>query len=206
MKAEREKGSLLKVFVDASALQASLGDVERKEDGLSPDQAQLLLLAEACDHGYVDFVTTAEAQMELRESAGGGGLLFGASIAPAAIPQAYRQALADSARRDDDMVGEVLRMLEAPRYLELRDMGGAEDLTSRHLFDALSLWCAEESGCDVLLTCDSEFHARAGEAAVGAVPVAGPGEILEAIGHRIGRWRTFRFLLKGRKRVRQARA
>lgn len=201
---KRETPSLLKVFVDASALQASLGDIERKGGGLSPEQTQLLLLAEARDHGYVDFVTTAEAQMELVEPEGGGELLYGAPIAPAKLPQAYRQALADAARRDEDMVLEVLRTLGAPRYLELRDLGGAEDLTRRTLFNALSLWCAEESGCEVLLTSDSDFRTRAGEAAVGAVAVAEPGEVLEVIGHRIGRWRTFWFLLKGRKRVRQA--
>lgn len=201
---KRETTPLLKIFVDTSALQASLGDVEREGGGLSPDQTQLLLLAEAHDHGYVDFVTTAEAQMELVEPDGGGELLYGASTAPAELPQAYRQALVDAARRDEDMVLDVLRALQAPRYLELRGLGGSEDLTRRTLINALSLWCAEESGCEVLLTCDSEFRTRAGEAAVGAVAVAGPGEVLEVIGHRIGRWRTFRFLLKGRKRVRQA--
>lgn len=204
MTTERKGEAALKVFVDASALQASLGDGEHRGGGLSPDQTQLLLLAEAGGHGYVEFVTTAEAQMELREPAGEEELLFGAPIAPAAMPQAYRRALADAARRDDEMVYEVLRTLDAPRYVELGALAGTEDLTRDDLFNALNLWCAEESGCDVLLTCDGDFRARAGEAAVGAVPVAGPGEILEVIGNRIGRWRTFRFLLKGRKRVRQA--
>lgn len=204
--AEREKETLFKVFVDASALQASLGDPERDEDGLSPDGAQILLLAEAHDQGYIEFATTAEAQMELREPEGGGELLFGAPVAPATVPPAYRQALADAVTEDDDTVYAVLRTLDAQRYLELRGMGGAEDPTRAHLVDALNLWCAEESGCDVLLTCDRELRTRAGEAEVGAVPVAGPEEILEAIGNRIGRWRTIRFLMKGRKRLRSASA
>lgn len=202
MTVERERQALLTVFVDGSALQASLGDPARDGNGVPPDEVQLLLLAEAYEHGYVEFVTTTEAEMEMRESRSGRRLLFGAPIAQAMLPPAYSQALAGTIGSDD--VETVLRTLDAPRYRELRGMSGAEDPTRAHLIDALNLWCAEETACDVLLTCDREFQARAGKAEVGAVPVARAGEILEAIGNRIGRWRTFRFLMKGRKRVRNA--